>query len=435
VKSLFVKIVAWFGVLLLFSFLAFVATTVYLAGGNNPRDFLLNSVMRFQADDAAASYESGGASALKAYLARLDSHFLGRHRLADASGRDVLSGAVQPLDQPGPAPPLIPFFRPSRAFLIHARSTDGRYHMVVETKDISFGRPNVFPYYFSILAVVLLVCYTLAVSLVRPLRQLRGTLSRFGAGDLSARTQSRRHDEFGDVARAFDAMADRIQTLLTAERRLLQDVSHELNSPLARLTVAAELARTAPDRDAALNRVKREAVRISEMVNELIEMTRVEGAPEARAMADVRLTDLLNVVAEDCVIEADAKQCGIVCHIEEDLTVQGDAVLLRRGVENIVRNAIQHAPGGTPVEIRVRNRQSFAELSVRDYGAGVPPEHLTDIFRPFYRVENDRSRSSGGVGLGLAIAHRVAQLHHGGIAAENAGPGLRVTMRIPWPAA
>ena len=318
-----------------------------------------------------------------------------------------------------------------RPLTLQGRSTDGNYIMVVEANGDSFDRPNVFAYFFTIVVVVLLTCYALALSLVRPLIELRKMMSRFGGGDLSVRTRSTRRDEFGDVGRAFDAMADRLQTLLDAERRLLQDISHELNSPLARLTFAVELARTAPDRNAALDRAKKEALRISEMAQELIHITRVEGDSDARANEDVQVTELLLDISEDYAFEADAKRCHVLCRIEEELSVQGDSILLRRGIENVVRNALKYAPEETRVELSARRVHGFAEISVRDFGPGVPAQHLDDIFRPFFRVENDRARSSGGVGLGLAIAQRVAHLHCGQIEAKNAHPGLRVAIRMP----
>jgi signal transduction histidine kinase len=434
VRSLSFNVVAWFGALLLFSFVACVAVTAIAAARDGHRDRMMNAVITLQADGAASAYDSGGGPALERYLAMLNERFLGKHHLANVSGKDVLTATVFPggPSNPGP-PPLFPLFLslPKGPMRMQGRTTDGRYVLVIETIDDNFRRPNVFPYYFAVIAAVLLVCYALALTMVRPLTELRRTLSAFGQGDLSARTGSARRDEFGDVGRAFDAMADRLQTLLNAERRLLQDISHELNSPLARLTFAVELARTAPDRGAALDRIKKEAVRISEMVTELIEMTRVEGDPESHAVEDVPLTELLNLISEDCCLEADARPCRIHCEMEEELSVQGDAVLLRRGIENIVRNAIQYAPPDTTVDIKVRRADGSAEIAVRDYGPGVPPEHLHDIFRPFFRVANDRSRSSGGVGLGLAIVQRVVNLHHGRIAAENAAPGLRVTVLLP----
>ena len=135
------------------------------------------------------------------------------------------------------------------------------------------------PYYVLILAAVALLCWLLALAIVRPIRQLAGAVDRFGSGDLAIRIPARRADEVGDLARAFNRMAERIETLMTAERRLLQDISHELRSPLARLHLASELARTATDRDLAFARIQKEVDRLTTLVETLIEMTRAEGDP------------------------------------------------------------------------------------------------------------------------------------------------------------
>ncbi len=112
-------------------------------------------------------------------------------------------------------------------------------------------------------------------------------------------------------------------------------------------------------------------------------------------------------------------------------TVSGDRELLRRAVENILRNAIRHSPEGAPVEVALRARSGSAVIAVRDHGTGVPDEALGHLFEPFFRVDDDRSRSSGGVGLGLSIARRAVGLHRGTLAARNADPGLCVTIDLP----
>jgi two-component system sensor histidine kinase CpxA len=263
------------------------------------------------------------------------------------------------------------------------------------------------------------------------LRRLRHTVDQFGNGDLSVRANVQRNDEFGSLARAFNHMADRIQTLLTAERRLLQDVSHELRSPLARLEFAVELARTSDNRSAALDRIKRDLDRLGTLIGELFQVTRAESDPESRKNDEVSLDSLMHVLVEDCTLEAEVRHCSVLVSAEEPVSIHGDGELLRRAVENVLRNAIRHAPEGSSVEVGLRRNNGSAVLSVRDYGAGVPEETLTDIFKPFFRVDGDRNRTSGGVGLGLAIAQRAVHLHHGRMEAQNMHPGLMMTMELP----
>jgi two-component system sensor histidine kinase CpxA len=254
---------------------------------------------------------------------------------------------------------------------------------------------------------------------------------RFGVGDLSARVYSKRHDGIGDVARAFDHMADRMEKLLTAERRLLQDISHELRSPLARLSFAAELARTSPDREAAAMRVNKEIDQLTDLAQSLLQITREEGDLSSRKWELMALDTLLNEVVEDCEIEAAARNCQLVAVESRQVELLAEPVLLRRAIENILRNAIWHAPPGTRVEVRLDATEGHALVTVRDYGEGVPADALAQIFKPFFRVDSSRNADSGGVGLGLAITQRAINLHHGRVWAENAGPGLRVSVDLP----
>jgi two-component system sensor histidine kinase CpxA len=147
-------------------------------------------------------------------------------------------------------------------------------------------------------------------------------------------------------------------------------------------------------------------------------------------MEPVRLDELVGELVEDCSVEAQARGCRLTLDAPLPLTVQGDGELLRRAVENVIRNAIRHTPADTPVEVRLESNGKVC-ITVRDYGPGVPDEFLPRIFDPFYRVDTDRNRLSGGVGLGLAIARRAIELHKGAIRARNASPGLLVEIELP----
>jgi two-component system sensor histidine kinase CpxA len=140
---------------------------------------------------------------------------------------------------------------------------------------------------------------------------------------------------------------------------------------------------------------------------------------------------LLEELVADCSLEADAQGCRLVLKVDRAVPVTGDRELLRRACENVLRNAIRHAPPGTTIDIELTRRRDLAEISIRDRGTGVPRAALGDIFEPFFRVEGDRDRSSGGVGLGLAIARRAVELHQGTVTAFNADPGLVVALQIP----
>jgi two-component system sensor histidine kinase CpxA len=262
-------------------------------------------------------------------------------------------------------------------------------------------------------------------------RRLQRAVERFGRGDLAARAKTRRRDELGDLGRTFDRMADRIQTLVDAEHRLLLDISHELRSPLARLRVAVELARSGENREQHLDRIDKEAERLNSLVGGLLQVTRAEGDPDSLRREPVRLHRLLEELVADSSLEAQSRGSEVRLVDAQPVTVQGDAELLRRAIENVIRNAIRHAPEGTAVEASLEAAHGRAAVRIRDYGPGVPEEELPRIFDAFYRVETDRDRASGGAGLGLSIARRAVELHKGAIRARNAQPGLLVEIDLP----
>jgi two-component system, OmpR family, sensor histidine kinase CpxA len=196
--------------------------------------------------------------------------------------------------------------------------------------------------------------------------------------------------------------------------------------------VAVELARGGGDADIAFNRVEREADRLNMLVGELIQVTRAEGDPDGLSTEPLRLDELVKVIVGDVRIEAERHHIQIdldVCEVE----LEGNPELLRRAIENIIRNAIRYSPEEGKVQVSLKRSGAVYRVAVRDYGAGVPEEALAHIFDPFYRVEKDRGRTSGGVGLGLAIAKRAVELHRGTMRAANQRPGLLVEIDLPAP--
>jgi two-component system sensor histidine kinase CpxA len=320
------------------------------------------------------------------------------------------------------------------SFLFGSRTADRRYALIVDAQ-MSFTPWIVLLFQGLILLTVAVLCWPLAFHIGSPLRSLAKVVERFGRGELTTRAQLTRKDEIGNLARSFDRMADRIETLLTAERRLLQDVSHELRSPLARLSFATELVATEPDREKAIARIRKEVSRLSLLVGSLLEMTRAEGDPAAAQRKEFPLDEVMRDLVEDCTVEATARGCRIVYAFSQSVPrgvhLTGDRELIRRAAENVLRNAIRYSPEGAAVDVEVGTDGGFAQIRIADKGPGVPAEQLTRIFEPFYRVDDSRTTSTGGVGLGLAIAMRAVRLHNGSIEAGNLNPGFLVTIRIP----
>jgi len=276
----------------------------------------------------------------------------------------------------------------------------------------------------------------LAWYLTKPIRHLRSGFASLAGGALETRVAERigrRNDELADLGRDFDRMAAQLQQLVAAQRRLLHDVSHELRSPLARLQAAIGIARQDPDRrDAMLERIERESVRVDELVDELLTLARLdahaaEGAPET-----VDLAALIESLVEDASFEARAT--GRELHYTERLErrdAKARADLLRRAFDNVIRNALKFAPAGSRVDVLAQWKAAEPfRLSVSDRGPGVADEDREAIFEPFHRGRG--GDAAQGYGLGLAIARRAVELHGGRIeAAPRDGGGLVVTIELP----
>jgi signal transduction histidine kinase len=427
-RSVYIKALLWsFGILIfsLAGFLVVSRTITYRSFGKGT-PIGRNAAMQFE--EASLEYENGGHKALSSYLDWQRAFYPRLHFYFARRGRDLVSGADRSqllrmaksrwsfLAVTSPIVIAVPSPESADAFIIDVPPENVMFYL---------------DYYLLLLGAITILCWGLAIQFASPLNQLAETVRRFGIGDLSARVYSRRHDGIGNVARAFDQMADRMETLLTAERRLLQDISHELRSPLARLSFAAELARTSPDREAAARRVNREIDQLTDLAQSLLHVTRGEGDLSARKLEPTVLGTLVNELVQDCEIEATARGCHVISKGSSRVELLADPVLLRRAIENVLRNAIWHAPPGSTVEVGLDSTEGNASVAVRDYGPGVPAEALTQIFKPFFRVDSSRNTDSGGVGLGLAITQRAVHMHHGHVWAENGEPGLRVCIDLP----
>jgi signal transduction histidine kinase len=280
------------------------------------------------------------------------------------------------------------------------------------------------------------VCYGLSWRITAPVRKLRAAVQGLALGDLATRVSvsgEAAGDELSDLGRDFNLMAVRIEKLVTAHKQLVRDVSHELRSPLARLNVALGLARkqSPPSAEPALDRIEVEGERLNLLIGELLTLSQLEGGA-AGERTGVELSALAEEVARDADFEGCASNRRVHYTPAPPLVVQGDREMLRRALENVVRNAVRYTEEGSSVELQLRLDAGQAVLRVRDCGPGVPEELLSDIFRPFYRVAQARDRQSGGTGIGLAIAERIVTLHGGTVVARNLpGSGLEVEIRLP----
>src|SRR5215469_2075337 len=406
---------------------------------------------------AARAFESGGPEALRNWLQSLAGEPFSRTFIVGPSGQEMLGRPLPPslsaaASHPGGASTggAAGAIAPVGGALVLVSPGGNTYHVVVGPVR---GTPRLFgelelpgvplSILFIALVVSAAVCFFLARYLAAPVDRLRLATRRMAAGDLNVRVLPAlrgRQDDLGLLAADLDAMAERLRQLLETKQQLLRDVSHELRSPLARLQLALSLARREDSgAERHLARIACEADRLEQLIARTLKLVRLERPAHELERLSVDVGELLDNIASDVAIEADARGCMVDVQATAGLHVSGDPELLRSAFENVIRNAVRYSPMGALVAVQARratpegSQETQVEVTVRDSGPGVPDKELGAIFEPFYRVDAAREhRSAGGEGLGLAIAARAVALHGGSINARNLdGGGLMVTVSLP----
>jgi two-component system OmpR family sensor kinase len=292
--------------------------------------------------------------------------------------------------------------------------------------------PLLIPFVSSLLFSAVLAWY-----ITRPLRFLREATNRFAEGRLDARVMSRignRRDEIADLGRDFDHMAEQVQQLVAAQKRLLNDVSHELRSPLARLQVAIEMGRQQPDKVEELTqRIEKECQRLDELVGELLTLSRLEANAQHSARDYFDISGLLASIVADARFEAESQHKVVLFDKTHEVLLNGNMELLRRALENVIRNGIFYTPENSQLEVALELNDGQVEISVCDSGKGVAEEKLARLFDPFVRIsDTEQNVKIPGYGLGLAIARRAVEIHRGRIRAFNRQQGgLCIEIRLP----
>lgn len=407
------------------------------------------SLVGSTAQKAADTYDREGKEALAEYLKQFQQSNSIDSVLVSEQGTELSEHALAPgwqdLAKKVASTGITQFSVSSTGLLVAQKVVSPAGHPYVYVARIQRTPPSTSlgAQALRLLAVLLtggLLYYGLARYLTTPIRQLRETTHEFADGNLAARVSPRlikRRDEIAQLGHDFNLMAERLQSMVAAQHRLLGDISHELRSPLARMSVALELARqrSAPEAKSALDRIEHEAETLNEMIGHLLRLTRLESGTDGLQMSEVDLARLVREVADDADFEARSRKRSVHVVTCEECSTKGTEELLRSAVENVVRNAVRYTAEGTEVEValRVKNgNENAAVISVRDHGEGVPDEAMEKIFHPFYRTEDARDRESGGSGLGLAITSRAVRLHGGRVSAANAARGgLEVTISLP----
>jgi signal transduction histidine kinase len=428
-KSLYYGVLLAMVTTLSLSFLVFHAISNRLQ--QKTIDPAFDRIDELELESARAALSGGGANALNDYLARLNHVFGGSsHYLLDSRGTDQVSGENRAALLP-PAPRSRWRTRANGHYIRAHRSADKQYWIAAVGVPEDPHIWTYLPYYFLVIGATGILCWLASAGVVSPIRRIAASIALFGQGNLSIRAHNRRQDEIGQLGRSFNQMADRLQRQIVNERRLLGDISHELRSPLARLKFAIKLARTSADSNAALDRIERDVDRIASLVADIVEINFIECCPAVQETEIARTGDILDEVIRDCTVEAEIRGCRIAVNGRLTGEVMGNRELLRRAVENVLRNGIRYSPEHSTIDVSIAENSRAVTIAVRDYGPGVPEDALTRIFDPFFRVEEARDAMGGGSGLGLSIAKQAVQVHYGTITAENASPGLRVQISIP----
>jgi two-component system sensor histidine kinase CpxA len=450
-RSLLLKIFLWFWATVIVTGISLVLTFILEPHGVPAQwHSTLAETARYSGTIAVETLEREGTPAASAYLDRLVRDTSLNACLFDISGKVIAGHGCETFQQMATRVTGLNtsefgmVFGIARVALILKGDSDHQYIFATELPAgpraaAGFNRATFFVQWGVAFLVSGFVCYLLTRYITAPILRLRAASQQLASGDLSTRASSNiasRQDEIGDLLRDFDAMASRIEALVSEQRQLISDVSHELRSPLARLNVALDLGRQRKGNDPAFDQMEQDLALLNEMIGRLLTIAKLDVSARQVPMVQVDLTELVSQIVRDANFEARVLDRGVQLTAEGPYFVRGNAELLHGAIENVVRNAIHYTEPGTSVEVSIQivrqPKKSILRIAIRDYGPGLPESELVNIFRPFYRVADARDRQSGGTGLGLAIADRVIRTHGGTISAQNATPpGLLVEILLP----
>jgi signal transduction histidine kinase len=461
-RSFWIRIFATFWVIEILT----IAAVVTLRGSFE--DFTLRPMsekaLRAMAFSAEEAYQAGQCNELNPLFDRFERVYKVRPYLFDEKGHAVCRETVSPAVQSAAMEPQLfgsihglPIMRDEpqvrngyRVAAIRLNLSQlAPYTFVAEIDQALslFSWLNRFRIEIVILTAIVVSGITTAILakiLVRPIGRLRSTALDLASGNLKARASGARGepskgDEVAGLVRDFNRMADQIETLVGNQKQLIRDVSHELRSPLSRLSVALELLREDTNEQSIVHveRIEREADRLNRLIGQLLDLSRMEGMNGANISKEmIPLGDILSNVVENARYEASARNCNVRAVSVEPTSIYGNAELLLSALENVVRNAIRYTDQGTDVVVTLERQhaadEEIARLTIRDFGPGVPEDKIPSLCLPFYRVDPARSNETGGTGVGLAIADRAVRLHGGSLALRNHPQGgLEISLLLP----
>ncbi|HAT8715797.1 TPA: HAMP domain-containing protein [Legionella pneumophila] len=450
-RSLYWKIFVsfWLATILIIFTTAWVTSQIAQKSSQPAREEMF---MDSYANAAVATYESGQQSALLKWLDKIG---LSRHMtlyLLTSTGEII--GAQKPPDAVKKISenlindelPSDGIFKTGKLVVSHEiLSTSGKYYRLAAVSEKPISYFVQIPWAGLTIRLTLaifisgLICYLLSRYLTQPLRSLGMAAKSIAKGNLNTRVgRFRGHskDEIAELSNEFDRMAEQLEALVHSKERLIQDISHELRSPLARLKIAIELGKkkTKHLADNEFARMEIETSRLNDLIGEILDFARLEKSTTELHLSQTNIADLLAQVISDANYEFSHNSIRIQAGIITPCELNIDQRLIHRAIENIVRNASHYSPPDEKVHISssYNGNKDQVYIDISDKGPGVPEDQLEKIFNPFYRVDTSRTKKTGGYGLGLAIAARAVALHQGEIIAKNREQGgLLVRIILP----
>ena len=283
--------------------------------------------------------------------------------------------------------------------------------------------------------VGLLLTYFLSRSILRPVDELILAARAMEKGDLSQRVAVRGKGELGELARAFNAMAEGLTRLEQLRQNMVTDVAHELRTPLSNVRGYLEALRdgVVEPTPETIASVYEEAMLLNRLVDDLQELALVEAGQLKLVCQPVNICEVIDKAVLALKSQADEKEVILATDLPGDLPlVEADAERLGQVLRNLVKNAIVNTPPGGEITIQARTVDSLVEVSVQDNGLGISAEHLPYVFERFYRADQSRARSTGGAGLGLAIVKQLVEAQGGQVAIDSqVDSGTRVSFTSP----
>jgi two-component system, OmpR family, sensor histidine kinase CpxA len=446
VRSIYTKILLWFWIVAI-GVAAAVMIVANLSGSQPRASLWMSLATGVYARGAVDKYLQGKKPALASYMSEIESAHGIRATLLDPHDHDILGKGLAPQSAN-----LLREARQTGQYRFRGGSVyteaapiwtpQGTFVLVAQVHPWqAFENPAILGALVLKLLVAFIctgfLCTILARHLAAPIRALQVATERIADGDLSVRAWpaiAPRNDELATLARDFDRMAQRIQGLLQRQQQLLGDISHELRSPLTRLNVSLELLRRGESD--AIERMQSEIHRLDDLIGQILTLTRLQVGEGQKIVSVVNLRSIVEGIVDDVRLEGKNEDKSVMLSPADDCWLQGDPALLRSCIENVVRNAVRYTKPRTEVVIALHRVDTssapWARISVADHGDGVPQASLPRLFEPFYRVSEARDLRAGGVGLGLAIAQRVALLYGGKITARNQkSGGLEIEIELP----